>query len=134
VEDGDHPEIGRNVAKNKIKTARALLKQIQEFWADGEVQELEKKRVWRVLTALRGPDFGGPVYRNETKRATTAVIRHRLLGFNLLQGFTERDLESSVRRRRRMSRSGMGHFGLHAMEAFEVLGLKWDYLNPDKQF
>lgn len=90
------------------------------------VQTTGTKRLWWVLTALRGPDNES----SAAKDATTAVIRHAI---GLRQGVgngavVREDSEAAVALRDeiRLNRTATGyHFIMHASEAFEALNLNW---------
>ena len=104
------------------KTCRGMLNQISRFLRDdSQVLKGERKKLWEVLTALRGPDYGESY---NTKRATTAVIRYHALGSSAVRGFAQvrPDDEYSVRTRCEMKGR---HFIDHAILAFDALGLKW---------
>jgi hypothetical protein len=117
---------------SRPKTAKGMLKQISRFLTpvyknEGIVSREERVKLWNVLSALRGPDYGDS---QKTKAATTAVIRHHALGDSAVEDFalSRSDTLSSVNLRRKMS--GL-HFTEHAVDAFLALGLNWHELNPD---
>jgi len=93
------------------------------------------KKLWGILTALRGPDDDGL----QAKWATTAVIRHAigLNGYiNEDEGyhFTENADEPAFVGVRKRIYNGAGsahsiHFIDHAMAAFDALGLEWNKVN-----
>lgn len=96
----------------------------------------ESRKLWSVLTALRGPDWTGPIMPvadSELKECTTEVIRYELLrrrkgsGAYFSLAYVSKDRPAFVERRREIDTST--HFGLHAKAAFLALGLKWDELN-----
>lgn len=107
----------------------------------------ERKCLWNVLTALRGPDLEdvGKLNMRAVKHATTGVIRWHVLGPNA--GRFVNDDEAGVQhekygclygpdsaahlevRKSLAGKSNLFHFFRHARDAFEALGLKWDAVN-----
>lgn len=96
----------------------------------------DRKRLWAVLTAMRGPDYeNGEQY--DDKISTTAVIRRAAFGADALAdsgSIVRRDSRDAVKRRRAMEASyadpdDRRHFYDHARAAFDSLGLKWNELN-----
>lgn len=89
----------------------------------------EAKKLWWVLTALRGPD-------NESvgmKGATTAVIRYAVgLDDEVGNGATVHgDLATGPELRAKLNDNGREyHFKIHNRMAFEALGLSWEDRNP----
>ena len=87
--------------------------------------DYELKRLWNILTALRGPDdkdLG-------VKHATTSVIRTAVFGidspFAKYADFNHDD-KAAVKARESMV---YDHFKSHAISAFNALGLEWDKNN-----
>lgn len=120
-----------------IKTCRQMLDEISAFLSNPDVKDLEKHRLWDVLSALRGPDS----YNEDYKNASTCLIRYHALG-NVLNNFTwvvKKDLPQLVKLRKEMSVALTAandtndiHFIVHNIDAFRALGLKWDKLNKVK--
>lgn len=116
----------------KPKTAREMFVTLRRFFETAH--ENETDAVWGVLTALRGPDHDEN--RGPEKRATTAVIRRKLLGVrvfwrNCLIGLDHNPDCEEHRQFRCQREFKSGHFGNHARKAFRLLGLKWDGVNPE---
>ena len=109
---------------------RVELKRIVDFL---NTKTPDAKKLWWVLTALRGPDSYNVI---EYKGATTAVIRHAC---GLRQGVgngatVNPDSVFSARLRTDPPGALSYHFVEHARFAFEELGLEWDTFNePGKQ-
>jgi len=61
-----------------MKTSEEVFAALKEFFANRGIDQREQSKVWRVLSALRGPDFPDSYHE---KWATTAIIRHKLLGY-----------------------------------------------------
>jgi hypothetical protein len=86
------------------------------------------KKVWDILSALRGPD-DEERRPKDTKAATTGIIRYMVFRDDASFGvITFRDCAAYAAIRRRLPRAH-DHFSNHARHAFEVLGLKWRSVN-----
>ena len=111
--------------KKKKMTFEDAQKYLRKFFI--EAGEEEGKKMWDVLTALRGPDDGD----YGLKEATTAIIRTRFLGYPYLfyvpAQFATADWNPKVRE----AAVGSCHFLKHAQRAFSTLGLKWDEANAE---
>jgi hypothetical protein len=112
-----------------------MFKLLHDFMAYNAHPYLEQQKVWDALTGLRGPDGGGDA-RYLDKRATTAVIRHKIFGSDSgAENFAEisEDSDKQVERRSRnqmMKRINTGdHFIEHARRAFKALDLEWYTIN-----
>lgn len=120
----------------KPTTCKEMLKIIREFFDDPHdlyVEDdnagfIERKKLWDILCALRGPDN----HNSPLKSSTTAVIRMAALGKHshpvCVADFAE-DEKRSVSLRKTLHGEIEDHFNWHAWMAFEALGLKWDELN-----
>lgn len=103
-------------------TAKQVLKEIDAMAAG--MEPLEAKKLWDVLSALRGPD----AELGYAKRATTEQIRRRslpkLAGKFVAVAPNAREVKEpwAVEARGEIS---AGHFRQHAYAAFDALGLKW---------
>lgn len=101
----------------------------------------ERKRLWNVLTALRGPDKIIGATRNlflNYKRATTAVIRTAALPYlssvaDVMTAVDDaekmalrRTLRTKKRRWPTAFKDNNQHFFTHARDAFNALGLEWE--------
>ncbi len=65
-----------------MKKKRNWLEKFQDFWWD-DLTPIQRKRLWPVLTALRGPDETNVKTNGiaqDVKLGTTARIRYLLLG------------------------------------------------------
>lgn len=102
-------------------TAKQMLNELRRFM--DSAREYEKVALWKVLTALRGPDSGDGVL----KEATTAVIRYHLFGKLGPLCVSVPDSAASARFRR--VNSCNDHFGFHVKDAFEALDLNWGRIN-----
>lgn len=124
--------------KIKPESFKSILNKVVKFLNDAGP---ESKKLWDVLTALRGPDDSC----FNTKDATTAVVRHTIG----LSGRTGSDLNSTYHgyavkpdntqysHRRKELESGLarllpGHFRDHILAAFNALDLKWNDVNEAK--
>jgi hypothetical protein len=112
---------------NDPQTMHEALFVIQKFFEDKNIDFYEKKKLWDVLTALRGPDDGN----DYSKNATTGVVRYYALGPILnedpIGAVVNKDRASFVIDR--SSFSGTSHFSDHIRKAFSVLELDWTRLN-----
>lgn len=92
----------------------------------------ERRKLWDVMTALRGPDhIAGGETRYADKSATTAVIRYKLVGIDTeARNYADifNDSSNSAIRRRSMNTVD-DHFTRHAKKAFDALGLEWAVVN-----
>ncbi|HEX9052290.1 MAG TPA: hypothetical protein VF841_17305 [Anaeromyxobacter sp.] len=123
------------------KTCAAALKQLRRTYR--HLPDEERRNLWHVLTALRGPDASDLW----VKHATTAVIRHHALGGEFIYGDESPDSIRLAKQRGEMhaeqqvgayairsaERRVPYHFYSHARRAFEALGLKWELVNPDPE-
>lgn len=120
---------------------KETLEKLREMLTVGDYAE--RKFLWDVVTALRGPDLG----TRAVKDATTGVIRWHVFGPSA--GVTRINLNDtevaqhekygclygpdSVAhlevRKSLISETDMHHFRQHASDAFEALGLKWNAVN-----
>jgi hypothetical protein len=103
---------------------KARLKDLVDFL---NTMTNESKKLWWVLTALRGPDTDS----ERQKSATTSVIRHAV-GLREWVGngaTTNPDSHDALVHRTNSFSPNDYHFKLHAKKAFETLGLDWDRVN-----
>ena len=111
-------------------TSEEVFAALKEFFESPDVDSVEQRKVWTVLTALRGPDFPGTYH---VKSSVTTVIRRKLFGGGSGIGEfadMERDAKSSPSIRVSLQgKQEWEHFLRHAREAFRVLGLKWEEVN-----
>jgi hypothetical protein len=119
---------------SKIRTYETMAKRIRDFFADRGIPRNEARKLWNVLSALRGPDSTDFYLKN----CTTEVIRHRLLGKRggeLCPSLVSPDDEKKRDRRRDMFQkfSQFDHFQRHARDAFKDMGMEWDKLNPGER-
>lgn len=108
------------------------LKRIVQFLRRDDSQSQE---LWRVLTALRGPDDGSYI----VKDATTAVLRHALGLNNEDNGaITTPDSEEQIKVRSKifagLTLSTSGHFRAHIRDAFSALNLNLYHVNEKPVF
>jgi hypothetical protein len=102
------------------------------------------KKLWDVLTALRGPDDD---YLTK-KRSTTSVLRHAigLTYYGLTGAIINQDTEEYAKYRATQMPVVISphichplilekwtHFHAHTLAAFQVLGLKWDKVNRTRK-
>lgn len=96
-----------------------------------EANHYQVKKLWAVLSALRGPDSDN----FEQKIVTTAVIRHAI-GLSSNSDFIVREdgADNQVMRQQyfptylvrcEQELERWEHFAQHALLAFRALGLKW---------
>ena len=88
-------------------------------------KKLDQKKVWEILTSLRGEDEGSDII----KEATTALIRGRL-GLkevpHWLLAIHLQDTKVLAEKRYAMV---CRHFKMHVIKAFNALNLKWYEVN-----
>ena len=96
--------------------------------------DTQSRKLWAVLTALRGPDSDD----NYDKHATTAVIRHAIgLQQRVAGAIVNADSAENAQTRTdrfpimvdhwgHVALKSWSHFSFHAKHAFDVLGLAWD--------
>lgn len=111
----------KKAKKSKRLTMKQVLKAVVAKLNEGSD---ESKNLWKVLSALRGPD---DEYSSK-KVATTAVIRWKI---GLAQGVVPADVEKDNRHSSELRKevSLYNHFERHAHDAFLALGMKWDAVN-----
>lgn len=132
-----------------LKTMNDMLAVVRQFYGDKGIDPAEKKKLWDVLSALRGPDEAEirGFYAYDVKEATTTVIRDAVLGGSTSEAglavweyaSIDRDFSGAKDRRTTIMPEyalppGVDkrphHFLGHARNAFDALGLKWDEVNP----
>ncbi len=112
---------------------KKVLKGVVEFL---NVADSEAIKLWQVLSALRGPDSESI----DAKEASTSVIRHAIGLTDTGNLIINPDGEGKLAMRTDLDEGGWTklrantsfHFTHHTRQAFEVLGLKWDEVNPAK--
>jgi hypothetical protein len=116
----------KKVLKPAVEAWRAELARIVRFLNKGNEGS---KKLWFVLTALRGPDVLG-LWRE--KDATTSVIRYAsgIYEHTNLPASVHRDGADGAAIREAMKH---GHFRRHAESAFIALGLMWDERNEARK-
>ena len=122
---------------SQSKEARAIRRLLND-------KSIDHKKLWWILTALRGPDDNSPTPKTvslvqgeyqETslKVAVTGLIRGRvgLLGnIKLPLWITHEDAEvNRILRVNLRTAFPLDHFYSHAIHAFDALNLKWDEVN-----
>lgn len=114
----------KKIRKPEVEAWRAELKRIVRFLNKGDGGS---RRLWDVLSALRGPDLEDS---EEIKNCTTAVIRAAIgmKGEPILPAHIEADCAPLAERRIQLPLGGY-HFKCHAERAFKALGLKWFEIN-----
>src|SRR5712664_690782 len=118
--------------KNKEEVFSAL----RDFFTKSTASPEDKRDVWHVLSALRGPDESQAYL---LKEATTAVIRNKLFGqdanfvSNVLGIDVYQDNNYRVEDRAKVDQDAPTHFQLHTINAFKALGLEWGKLNESKE-
>src|SRR5574341_1987477 len=112
-------------------TAREMLAALRKFFSKHQSRSrFEQRRLWNVLTALRGPDIADD--NENIKTATTAVIRHAAFGpDSRVRDFGYVNPDSPEQRDRRLN-IPRDHFWDHATLAFEALGFVWEAVNKDR--
>lgn len=122
------------IEPKKQLTVREVLSVIEECLAHNTNISRD---LWRVLTALRGPDAGS----ESLKKSTTAIIRDKAFP-GLMAGKGNRieyvngamfAKDTEIRAKLRKKENGVfttnSHFINHAIKAFRALGMKWDENN-----
>jgi hypothetical protein len=108
-----------------------------------KLQSLRRQSdLWRLMTALRGPDYTEMDYlvTEEIKSSTTGVIRYAFLKLgdpsiyddgrsDIYGAIINPDSQAACDMRIKLARNA-NHFINHARSAFLILGLKWDEVNP----
>lgn len=110
------------------KTASRMLQSIGSYLGDSAVPKEERKKVWDVLVALRGPDNNDLV----AKRAMTGPIRYALFG-KISSKFARKSVLSNkdtaefkaMRDQNKFKASQPKHFRRHAALAFKALDMQW---------
>jgi hypothetical protein len=111
--------------RSRIRTSTSFLVHMKEYFRDRTISNVHKKRVWNVITALRGPDDENTFL----KEATTAVIRHKVMGGHIPVGaIINPDNDVYAKHRRNMD-ARYDHFSRHVMYAFDALKLDWNGTN-----
>jgi hypothetical protein len=116
---------------NEPQTFEEMVLIIRRFFCHPPVRTkiMDRKKLWDVMTALRGPDGNGQEHR---KGCATAVIRTAFLGtpqpFGTYGAIFGKDGAGAAIMRSAMTSD---HFASHAVSAFTALGLDWDKENKD---
>jgi hypothetical protein len=123
--------------KQESETFKTILPKIVKFLNESP----DGRKLWDVLTALRGPDHLDRPDSDQIKDSTTAVIRYAI-GLNGSVGkddsdqfsFTiSTDSEKAAAFRRSANEKSTPlssyHFFSHAHGAFDALGLNWESVN-----
>jgi hypothetical protein len=128
----DHPTPaptlgGHGKDEQKIDTVEKMLEVLRVFFNDDFIEIEERKKLWNVLSALRGPD-------NEdgaAKLACVSQIRRAVAGqsFTDFGAYHRFDSAEDAKIRSKMTNC---HFKLHMQAAFEALGLHWYDVNRPK--
>jgi hypothetical protein len=92
----------------KTDTTEKMLEVLRTFFNDDFIDFEERRKLWNVLTALRGPDNQD----RESKLACVSLIRRAVAGQSFVDfgGYNRFDSEEDVEIRRRMPES---HFQQH---------------------
>jgi hypothetical protein len=112
--------------RNNNETCREMLDAVDGFLTDPLVDEVEKKALWDVLTALRGPEGKkDDATRKAIKDAVTGPIRANAFPRTAFQTIEDRPNRAVMTLRRSIDVSGTpkGHFRFHSMEAAKALGI-----------
>ncbi len=117
----------------KAPTFKQELAHLRKFFKTANTEE--QRKLWNVLTALRGPDNNNCA----VKHATTAVIRHAFLGSkatsskvaSYLADVAPDSEQSLLWRGKSVYDLGGDHFVSHASRAFTALDLSWDRVNNE---
>ena len=111
----------------KIDTTEKMLEGLRTFFNDDFIDFEERRKLWNVLTALRGPD----TQDRESKLACVSLIRRAVAGQSFVDfgGYNRFDSEEDVEIRRRMPES---HFQQHMRWAFAALELYWHKVNDPR--
>lgn len=116
-----------------IKNADQMFLALRQFLTNDEIDSEERRNVWDVLTALRGPD-NESLY--DIKQNATTVLRYALLGkegYSLPLGadvFADSDHKS--KRRTELEKDADNfHFYNHLKRGFNALSLKWNEENKE---
>lgn len=111
----------------KIDTTEKVLEFLRTFFNDDFIDLEERRKLWNVLTALRGPDNQD----RESKLACVSLIRRAVAGQSFVDfgGYNRFDSEEDVEIRRRMPES---HFQQHMRWAFAALDLYWHKVNDPR--
>jgi hypothetical protein len=112
---------------SKIDTTEKMLEVLRTFFNDDFIDFEERKKLWNILTALRGPDNQD----RESKLACVSLIRRAAVGQSFVDfgGYNRFDSEEDVEIRRRMPES---HFQQHMRWAFAALDLYWHKVNDPR--
>jgi hypothetical protein len=116
-----------SAAEQKIDTAEKMVVVLRTFFNDDFIDFEERKELWDILTALRGPDNQD----GTVKLACVSQIRRAVAGqsFTDFGAYHRFDSEEDANIRSKMETS---HFKLHMHAAFEALGLHWYAVNRPK--
>jgi hypothetical protein len=123
---------GEGKMKTFLKNKEEVFEALRDFFTKSEASPEDRRDVWHVLSALRGPDESSA---GLLKEATTAVIRNKLFGqdanfvSNVLGIDVYQDNNYRVEDRTKVNQGAPTHFQLHAINAFRALGLEWSKLN-----
>lgn len=107
------------------KTMKQVLAVIDKFGADTKVKSEEKRKLWDVLSALRGPDSNS---ESSLKGSLTCVIREHAVP-RLAEKYAMLLLDNQGLCSERRFIYPSTHFTTHALKAFDALGLHWGKVN-----
>lgn len=115
-------------APQQPQTCQDVLKIIREFMAGSTAPDydtrleanIERKKLWDILSALRGPDDGN----SDAKDAATAVIRWYVFKRTDIPGGMIINQDTPEYASYRISSARSYHFSRHVSAAFAALGLK----------
>lgn len=116
--------------RSTMRSYGEVLAELGVFMEDGTIPNTDKRLLWDVLTALRGPDDTGSPKSEDCKLLTTAVIRHEIFGEGLRDEIGALTLaeDPSFGAKREDLYCGWAagaHFQDHARMAFDALWLKF---------
>ena len=87
---------------------------------------LDQKKIWNIITALRGPDEPKEAV---VKWATTALIRGRLGVKEVPSWALAQHLADSKKSKNTRAKMAGSHFRVHIIKAFNALNLEWNEVN-----
>ena len=113
-------------------TKQEFLAMVRNFFNDETIHSVDKKEVWDILSALRGPDEGVKD-RELLKSATTFLVRSAVLGEKEASKWSWPAVKDDTEALRDIRvRAQRMHFLSHAIEAFSALDLMWSGVNTKK--
>ena len=105
-------------------TCREMLAEINAWAYAMGLEHTEVKKLWTVLTALRGPDDGG----DKTKYQSTSIIRRVALPFSKEHTCPVNTKGAEIN----LTSDSSSHFNSHILAAAEALDIPFNFRSSEE--